>query len=262
MKKLLLLSVAVLTTSAVAGVRIEHVTRDIKTKAQQGSTQTMFVQNGQLRSNASSSGGMILKGATIIILDDKRKQYREMNKEDMKKMAAQAGAAMARMQEQLKNMTPEQRAMMEKAMGSQIAGGIGAAGKPDAWDAKNLGTSDVVEGRRCQLWNLSRNGALFEELCVVPYSSLAGKEDFQKVFKEMADAFADLAKSVPNADASVKARTAINGYSVRSRLYDGKGQLRGTETILTKWVEESVPASTFEVPPGYTKAQLPSMKMD
>jgi hypothetical protein len=252
--------VALAATSAFAGVHIEHVTRNIKTKAQDGSAQTMLVQNGMLRNNASSSGGMILKGSTIIIIDDKRKQYREMRKEDMKKMAEQAGAAMARMQEQMKNLTPEQRAMMEKAMGSQIAGGIGS-GKPDVWTSKNLGRSDSVEGRNCQLWTLSRNGALFEELCVVPYSSLPGKEDFQKVFKEMAEAFEGLAKAMPNADASVKARTEINGYTVRSRMYDGNGQLRGTETVMTKWVEESIPASAFEVPSGYTKAELPQLKL-
>src|SRR5688572_2751852 len=180
MKRILVPVVAVAVTlaatGALAGVHIEHVTRNIKTKAQDGSTQTMLVQNGMLRNNASSSGGMILKGSTIIIIDDKRKQYREMRKEDMKKMAEQAGAAMARMQEQMKNLTPEQRAMMEKAMGSQIAGGIGS-GKPDVWTSKNLGRSDNVEGRPCQLWTLSRNGALFEELCVVPYSSLPGRSE-------------------------------------------------------------------------------------
>jgi hypothetical protein len=159
----------------------------------------------------------------------------------------------------MKNMTPEQRAMMEKMMGNRIPGGVGGDAKPDTWESKDLGTTATVEGRKCHNWNLLRNGAPFEELCVVPYNSLPGKEDLRKVFKDMADAFGDVAKSVPGIDRSVKARVAIDGYPVRTRSYGGDGQPRSTETVMTKWVEESIPASAFEVPAGYTKAELPKL---
>jgi hypothetical protein len=106
---------------------------------------------------------------------------------------------------------------------------------------------------------MSRNGALFEELCAVPYSSLPGKENLDKVFKDMAAAFADLAKASPNADQTARAFAAINGYPVRTRFYDGDGKFRPTETVLTKWVEESIPASTFDVPAGYKKMAMPTM---
>ncbi|HTU67773.1 MAG TPA: hypothetical protein VMF52_17620 [Steroidobacteraceae bacterium] len=243
-------------TAAFAGVHVENVTRDIATKAQQGNTQVMLVQDGKMRVNAQKDGATILKGSTIVIIDDKHRTYREMTKEDLKKMVAGASEMMAKMQERLKNMSPEQRAQMEKMMGNRIPGGLGTD-KPDTWESKNLGTTDTVEGRKCQNWSLIRNGAPFEELCVVPYGSLPGKEDFQKVFQEMADAFGDLAKQVPGAEQSVKARTAINGYPVRTRQYGPDGKFRSTETIMTKWVEESIPAATFDPPPGYAKAELP-----
>ncbi len=144
-------------------------------------------------------------------------------------------------------------------MGNRMPGGMGGAmsGQADTWEAKNLGTSATVEGRKCQNWTLLRNGAPFEDLCVVPYNSLPGKEDFQKVFKQMADAFADLARQVPGSDQAAKARADINGYAVRTRTYDGEGKLSNTETVMTKWVEESVPGSMFEVPAGYKKLELP-----
>jgi hypothetical protein len=261
MKTSLFVSAALFATSAFAGVHIENTSRDIKTKAPQGNIQTMLVQNGMLRMN-HATGAVILKGSSLIMIDDKRQQYREMTKEDMKKMADQAGAAMKRMQEQMKNMKPEQRAMMEKMMGNKIPGGMGAMGgadKPDVWEAKNLNKTGNVEGRTCQVWNMSRNGALFEELCVVPYSSLPGKENLDKVFKDMAAAFADLGKASPNANETAKAFAQINGYPVRTRFYEGDGKFRPTETVLTKWVEESIPASTFEVPAGYKKMEMPTM---
>lgn len=256
MKKILFIGAALLSSGAFAGIHVENVTRNIQTKVQEGNTQTMLVQNGMMRTNASKDGAIVLKGSTILMIDDKRKQYREMTKEDLKKMAAGATEMMAKMQERMKNMTPEQRAQMEKMMGNRIPGGMGGD-KPDVWESKNLGTTATVEGRKCQNWNLIRNGAPFEELCVVPYNSLPGKEDFQKVFKEMAEAFGDLAKQVPGADTAAKARAAINGYPVRTRLYASDGKFRPTETIMTKWVEESIPASMFEAPAGYTKAELP-----
>jgi len=257
-KQILFIGAAILSSGAFAGIRVENVTRDITSKAQQGDTQQILIQDGMMRSNSSSAGAIILKGATIIMIDDKRKTYREMTKEDMKKMAAGAGEMMAKMQERMKNMTPEQRAQMEKMMGNRIPGGMGT-GQPDTWEAKNLGTTATVEGRKCQNWNLIRNGAPFEELCVVPYKSLPGKEDFQAVFKEMAEAFGEIAKSMPGADQSAKARININGYPVRTRLYAGDGKFRPTETIMTKWVEESIPAAMFEVPKGYAKAEMPRM---
>lgn len=250
---------ALLASSALAGVRVETVTRDIKTKAAEGPVQTVLVQDGKMRTDTGRAGAMIIKNSTIYIVNDDKKVYREMDKAQMQKMAGQAGAAMAQMQERMKNMSPEQRAMMEKMMGGQVPGGMGAPGQADTWSSKDTGKSDTVEGRKCRLWTLSRNGKLFEELCVVPFSSLPGKEDFEKAFKEMAEAFSGMAKGLPNADEAVKARTAINGYPVRTRAYDASGKLRGTEHVLTKWVEENIDASAFEVPKDYKKQSMPMM---
>jgi hypothetical protein len=257
--QLLFIGAAIWSGAALAGIRVENVTRDVATQVQKGNTQTMLVQDGMVRTNASANGAIIVKGSTIIVVDDKRHQYREMTKEDLKKLAAQASDAVAKMQQKMQSMSPEQRAMMEKMMGNRIPGGLGAADKPDTWDSKDLGTTAMVEGRRCHNWILMRNGAPFQDLCVVPYETLPGKEDARKVFKELAEAFGDLAKSMPGSDHAAKARAAINGYPARTRLYGADGQPRGTETVLTKWVEESIPASTFEVPAGYTKAELPTL---
>jgi hypothetical protein len=255
----LITGAALLSSVTFAGIHVENVTRDATTLEQKGSTQTTLVQSGMMRTNASANGAIIVKGTSIIMIDDKRKQYREMTKEDLQRMAGQVSDAMAKMQEKMKGMTPEQRAMMEKMVGNRIPGGVGGEDKPDTWESKDLGTTATVEGRNCHNWNLIRNGAPFEELCVVPYKSLPGKEDVRKVFKDMADAFGDFAKSVPGFDRSARARAAIDGYPVRTRMYGGDGQLRSTETIMTKWVEESIPASAFEVPAGYTKAELPKL---
>jgi hypothetical protein len=154
-------------------------------------------------------------------------------------------------------MPPEQRAQIEKMMGAQMPGGM--PGKEDVYEAKDTGKSDTSEGRKCRVWNLLKNGKMQEEVCVVPFSSLPGKENFEKTFKELAEAFEGMAGAIPGVAESTKARSSINGYPVRARPYDDMGKLRGTETVLKTWVEEAIPAATFEVPKGYKKQDMPNL---
>lgn len=246
-----------LASPGFAGVRIETTTRDIATKVADGAPQIMQVQDGKIRATQGSNHTMILKNSTITMLDDKRKTYREMDEATLKSMANQAGAAMAQLQEKMKNMSPEQRAMMEKAMGSHMPGGMGPQAAADEYDAKDTGKSDTVEGRACRIWQTTRNGAPLEELCVVPYASLPGREDLQKAFQVMTDAVEQLSSAMPNIEKAMKARLSVNGYPVRVRRYDAQGQLRKNESVLTKWTEEALPAATFDVPAGYTKQDMP-----
>ena len=244
MNKLILTAAAMLAATQVsAGVRIETVTRDIKTQVVDGGTQVVMVQDGKIRMNNSKHGnGMILKNSVLYVFDDTRKTYSEIDKATMKKTADQAGAAMKQMEEHLKNMPPEQRAQMEKMMGGNMGG------KKDVYEAKDTGKSETSEGRQCRVWNVLKNGKVSEELCVVPFSSLPGKEDFEKAFKELADATAGMTAGLPGAGDSIKARNSVNGFPVRVRYFDEAGKSRGTETILTKWIAESLAGSTFEVP--------------
>ncbi len=256
MKKALVLGAALAATAATAsaGVRIETITRDIKTQVAQGATHTVEVQGGALRAS-TDEGGLLLKGGVITFIDDKRKSYMEMDKAKMEAMAVKANAAMAQMQEQLKSMPPEQRAQMEKMMGGMMPGG---AGKAPVFTSTDTGKSETVEGRKCRVWHLLKDGKIAEELCVVPFSSLPGKEDMQRSFKEMSEAFASFANAMPGAKEQAKVRMDINGYPVRSRPYVN-GAPFGTESVLKNWTEANIPAATFSVPAGYKKKDLPQM---
>jgi hypothetical protein len=249
------LGTALLTTSAVAGVRIENITRDIASQQPKGPVTTTLVQDGKVRFSQGTDGAMILKNGVMYMLDDKRKTYREMDKATMKASMDKAGEVMKQMQDRMKNMTPEQRAQMEKMMGGNMPGMAG--GKEPVYTTKDTGKNDTVEGRKCRTWHLLRDGVVAEELCVVPFNTFPGKEDFQKTFKELAEAFAGLAQAVPGAGNMGKARMTIDGYPVRSRPYD-KGKPAGMEIVLKSWTEESVPAASFDVPQGYKKQEMPN----
>ncbi len=124
----------------------------------------------------------------------------------------------------------------------------------------DTGKSDKVDGRSCRVWEMKRNGELDDQLCVVPYSSLPGKENFQSVFADFAKAFEEMAKSVPMLAGAMTnefaAQSKVNGFPVRSRAYE-EGKLAGNwSSVVSVWREEKIPAAMFEVPADYKKEQL------
>ncbi len=255
LKCLLTGSTLFIATAAHAGVRFETVNRDIKTQAAQGPGQTALIQGGMARFGVNATGSMILRDGKVFFVDDQRKTYRELDKATMQGYSSQTNAAMEQMQERMKKMTPEQRAQFEKLMGGMMPGA--AAPKNDVWTSKDTGKGATVDGRKCRTWHLLRNGQLAEELCVVPLSTLPGKEDLEDTFRRLAEAFEGFTAGLPGAD-SAKARNAIKGYPVRVRTYmDGKPT--GTEQVLKSWTEESVPAAAFDIPASYKKQEMPNL---
>ena len=104
------------------------------------------------------------------------------------------------------------------------------------------------------------NGELDEQICVVPYSALPGKENFQTVFANFAKVFEEMAKSVPMLAGMMtnefSAQAKVNGFPVRTRAYEN-GKLGNSEHSLSLWREEAIPASMFEVPADYKQKQMP-----
>lgn len=257
MRRLGLIAAAMLAAAQVsAGVRIETVSRDIKTQAADGGADVVLVQDGMVRSNHAKSSGSttIIKDGVFYELDDKKKTYYVMDEAAVKKVADEAAEVVKEMQERVKNMQPEQRAMMEESLGEHMPS---VFGKKIAYVWKDTGKSETVEGRECRVWNLLKNDAVHEQYCVVPYASLPGNEDFGKVVTELWDAFEASAAGLVSVTDYVDARQAIDGYPLRIRSFDNDGRVRPTEHVLTKWVEESLPASTFAIPPGYKKKAPP-----
>jgi urocanate hydratase len=217
--------------------------------------QKMYVQNGLGRFVDAEGRATVIKDGTMYIIDDAEKSYVAFDKATMEQLAKKLGAAMEQMKEQLAKLPPEQRAQMEQMM-------PGMAGGEKKWlvEAFDTGKSDKVDGRACRVWDIKRNGELDDQICVVPYSSLPGKENFQAVFANFAKVFEEMAKSVPMLAGMMtnefSAQAKVNGFPVRSRGYEN-GKLGDDEHLMKVWREEAMPASMFEIPAGYKRKQMP-----
>lgn len=254
-----LLGAALVAPGAVAGVYVELVERDL-TAGTSALSQKMYVQNGNGRFVDDGGRATIIKGDTMYIVDDSDKSYIVFDKATMEQLAQQLGAAMERMKQQLAKLPPEQRAQMEQAMAN-----VPGMGSPDQkWTVElaDTGKSDKIDGRTCKIWDVTRNGELDEQICVVPYSALPGKENFQQVFAKFAKVFEEMAKSVPMLAGMMTneftAHVRTNGYPVRTRAYED-GKLGSEETLVKVWREEAIPASMFDIPAGYTVKKMPTL---
>jgi hypothetical protein len=156
-------------------------------------------------------------------------------------------------------MPPDQRQQIEAMMAKTP----GMGGENQKWvvEAVDTGKTDKVDGRTCKLWDVKRNGELDDQLCVVPFSQLPGKQDFQAIFANFAKVFEEMAKSVPmlagvmNNEFSAQAK--VNGFPVRSRAYEN-GKLGDEEQLVKTWREETIPAVMFEIPANYKPKKMPT----
>jgi predicted secreted protein len=245
---------ALATQAATAGVYVEMVDHDIKA-AKTTLSQKIYVQNGSGRFVDAQGHATLIKNGTFYIIDDEDKSYIMFDKATMEQLAKKISAAMEQMKEQLAQLPPEQRAQMEQMM-------PGMAGGERKWkvEAVDTGKSDKVDGRACRLWDIKRDGELDDQICVVPYSALPGKENFQAMFASFAKVFEEMAKSVPMLAGMMNnelgAQANVNGFPVRSRGYEN-GKLGESEQLMKVWREEAIPASMFEIPAGYKQKQMP-----
>ena len=240
--------------AASAGVYVELVDHDI-TADKTTLSQKMYVQGGNGRFVDAEGHATLIKDNTFYIIDDADKSYVAVDKATMEQLAKKISGAMEQMKEQLAQLPPEQRAQME-----QMMPGMADGDKKWTVEAFDTGQSDKVEGRACRLWDIKRDGELDDQLCVVPYSALPGKENFQAMFANFARVFEEMAKSVPMLSGMMTnefgAQAKVNGFPVRTRGYEN-GKLGDTEHNVRVWREEAIAASMFEVPAGYKQKQMP-----
>jgi hypothetical protein len=245
---------ALAAQAASAGVYVEMVDHDIKAGKTE-LTQKIYVQSGNGRFVDAEGRATLIRNGTFYIIDDSDKSFIMFDKPTMEQLAKKISEAMEKMKEQLAQLPPEQRAQMEQMM-------PGMAGGDRKWtvEAIDTGKSDKVDGRSCRLWDVKREGELDDQICVVPYSALPGKENFQVMFANFAKVFEEMAKSVPMLAGMMtnefSAQSKVNGFPVRTRGYEN-GKLGDDEQLMKVWREEAIPASMFEIPSGYKQKQMP-----
>ena len=245
-----------------AGTVLETVSSDLS--ANGGSTTiNTWAQNGMMRveSQADRAAGrstMIFKNDTIYAINHQDKSYYAMDRESMKRVADQLNPALKMLQERMKDMTPEQRAQMEKMMGGSLPPGIGQAEKKT--EIKRTARTDKISGYSCSYVQVLEGGVLTDEMCVTPSKSIQGADELMTAATGMAELMREMMSTMDApwlkqmAEKQIQNFAALGGIPVLSRHFEaGSPQ---SQTTLKSIRSEALAASLFDIPAGYTRKDM------
>jgi len=254
--KSLMIFIILLTFSVplISGVYLEG----IESAAHQGQgTTKIYVDADRLRIESISDAQNTLiifrqDKELFWVLDQNKKTYQEMTKDDLKKMKGKIDESMKMLEEQLKNMPPEQRKMMEEMMPKQAM--MNAQKMVKKTYVKKL--SNVKVGKwSCTLYQGSAEGEQKEDVWTVDWSQIdIGPEDLT-AFQDLGEFFSSLAPDMTDIfEIGTEEFEKSGGYAgmpVKSVEYEGGKIISSFE--MKKLEKKSLDRSLFELPQGFTK---------
>lgn len=197
----------------------------------------------------------------MVNIDHQRKQYMVIDQRAMDAVAGQMNEAMAKLQEQLKNMPPERRAMVEKMMKGRMSGMGAPPPAPAPSKVVATGRTGSAGGYACEVYEVSRAGVKHREMCVTGWANIGGGAGPGAVMKDMAAFTKEMMSSVTKS-MGVSGQPGnpldfvdqVEGFPVSTRHFEN-GRLK-SETVLESMEERSLDGSIFEPPAGYSEQKM------
>jgi hypothetical protein len=231
---------------------VEQETRNGKT-----TTNQVQLDKTHMRAESHSSGDDVAfvydAGAQVVrSINLDKKTYMEIDRSQIQQMQQQAQRGLSQIDEQLKNLSPQQRAIVEQAMRGR-GGVIGATAAPPAKTEYRQAGMDKVGQWTCTKYEGFRGQDKVAEVCTVdPKEFGVTPADFD-VARQLADFLKSMSPQMSD-QTIVYGTAADQGYSgvpVRRTTYTG-GKVASVSEI-KEVRHENFPASTFEVPAGFRK---------
>jgi hypothetical protein len=238
---------------AHAGVYMEGT--DTNRMQNQESTTKIYVDKDRLRVETTEEG----RSMVIIfrqdknlfwVVDNDESEYREMTKEDLQKMKMQLDEGMKKMQEQLKNLPPEQRKMMESMM-------------PATMNVKKLEQSvysKVESGVKINSWTCDHyvgkvDDQKKQDVWATDWSQTGISADDLQAFRGMGEFFKSLAPDMTDVfklgDEEFEKQGGYAGIPIKTIDYQN-GKVF-SEFVVNQIVKKDLDQNLFEIPQGYEK---------
>lgn len=189
-------------------------------------------------------------------INNREKTYTEMTRADIKAMKSRMDEARKRMRDQMKDLPPEQRQMVEEMMKGKMQS------QPAKTTFKKVQSKVKVNQWITDKYEGHRQGSLEKEVWSADMSELGLDSDSLNVMTGLSDFFKEL---FPDSNAVLKPGSkewekemGYAGIPVKSIDYNN-GQKTGVMEI-KEIHKQDFPASLFEIPAGYTKTTNPQMR--
>lgn len=277
MKKTFLFSLGLSVLSACASQLMAGVVYTLNTKEFQdgsaGGKMKVFIEGDDLRvemvEGGAREGAFIFKGKerTMLMIDDKRRQYMVMDEQTIQGLASQMNQAMAEYQKMLESVPPQQRAMMEQMMKQQMGNMMQQAAPAKESVLTKSGKNKSISGYQTIHYLEKMEGLLENEYWVTNWNNVDGGEEVMDAFKNMAKFQEELFKAFSSggnnplagvlqsfSDNMFKKLNDLEGFPVAVINYD-QG-VKSSETILESIDKRSLEAALFSPPKGYKRQNM------
>ncbi len=261
------LAAALLASPMAAGVVFEVETTDHGANPPGVESSTMSAEGKNLAMDVAPSthgkkgGKAIFRGdrREMVIVDHDDKSYAVIDEEAMKQIAGQVGQMAAQVQEALKNVPEDQRAMVEKMMKERMP--QQALARPQV-DVRKTGERGTQAGYPCVKYEILRGGQKVRELWVTDWDNVEGGGEARDAFLAMADFMSEMLESLSSAtgfaggmdDSFVAQMKEIDGFPVVTREFDD-GELENESTLRSS-ARRTLDPSEFEPPAGYKRRSM------
>jgi hypothetical protein len=212
------------------------------------------IEKTRMRSERGIGGKpqiIIFDGTAQVIrmIDPEKKTYREITKADVDRLGSQMSGAMAQMQEQMKNMPPEQRERMEAMMRGR---GLGAVAVKTEY--RRNGT-DKVGKWTCDKYDGYKKEEKVSEICTVPAATLGLTPADFEITKQAAQFFQQLTPQLGEQMLSIgNGEQGFSGIPVKTVVTVGQRQIT---TEVTEVTHKTFSNDGYAVPTGFQKQELP-----
>ncbi len=258
-KHLIGCSLLMFAGSIHAGTVMEMINRDLANKRE--TVATTYAQNGRMRIEQGSAQDTfaIFRDETIYTFDPKEKTYLAMDRATMQRLASQLNPALKMIQEQMANMSPEQRAQMERMLGNKLPG----SQKESNEEVRKTSRTGTAAGHSCAYSEILQDGMLQTEVCVVPVGSLKGGKELFEVATKVGALVKDMMAAVDSpwikqmVNREMQNFERLGGVPVISRTFDQGEPLH--EAMMKSIRTETLADTLFDIPSGYKKQDLPSL---
>ncbi|MEM7582845.1 MAG: hypothetical protein AAF560_05650 [Acidobacteriota bacterium] len=217
---------------------------------------------------SGQSGYAVFKGGddpTMLMVDDERRTYHVMDRAQAQEIAGGISSAMAQMQEALKNVPEDKRAMVEQMMKQNMPQAQQAPERPKS-TVRKTSERETHNGYPSIKYEVHEAGRKVRELWVTDLKNVEGSDEVIETFEEMADFFRELIDSFgPMAGAGGSGFTNVNffeafkeldGFPVLVRELNEDGSLE-SESLLRSARRQTLDPDAFEPPSGYKRQEMP-----
>jgi len=187
-------------------------------------------------------------------IDRMAKTYTEMTSEDLQEIGEAMDEARKKMAEKMRDLPPEQKAMMEKMMGNLLPG----ASKPKVTFQKEKGSGKVSQWS-CENWGSYIDGVKKADHCVAGFKSVGVAEEDFAVFKDMAKFLGKLGPAYQGMLEQGMSLGDMGGVPVLTTTFDDEGKAESRITLLSV-KRQDVGTEKFDLPSGYKKNATPKIR--